>query len=58
MMWDHANRYDDDPSIPDSKFIDFPNPLALLLNPLLFVLGGFFAQLIIELAIRLWTHLR
>lgn len=56
VIWDHANRYAEDPTIPDSEFLDFPNPLALILNPLLFLLSGLLVYLTLELIAKLFRR--
>jgi len=40
VYWDKANNYSGKSHLPDTVFIDFPNPFAFILNPIAFLIVG------------------
>ncbi len=54
VMWDRADRYSS--GAPADQFLDFPNPYAIIMNPLLFLILLSELWAAVELVLYVWIR--
>ena len=57
VIWDKGSNYRSDTSPNDQQFLDFPNPLAIVLNPIVIAIIPLIIYIIIELLVFITRRL-